>query len=88
VIGQSPADLAQHLPLSEEISAALAEGGGRLGHVLTVVRDYENGDATGLAELLDPGAAVKAYLTAMTWCNDVMSAAGVRDKPHASPASA
>jgi c-di-GMP-related signal transduction protein len=76
LIGQSPADLAQQLPLSEEISAALAEGAGRLGHVLTVVRDYENGDAAGLADLLEPGGAVKEYLSAVTWCNEVMSATG------------
>lgn len=77
LIGQPPADLAQQLPLSEDVSAALAEGTGQLGHLLTVVRDYENGDPAGLAGVTDARAAIDAYLTAMTWCNDVMRTAGV-----------
>jgi EAL and modified HD-GYP domain-containing signal transduction protein len=75
LVGQSPADIVRQLPLSEEVGAALAEGAGRLGHVLTVVRDYENGDAEGIAAVLDPAAAVNAYLTAVKWCNEAMAAA-------------
>jgi EAL and modified HD-GYP domain-containing signal transduction protein len=75
LVGQSPADIARQLPLAEEVGAALAEGAGRLGHVLTVVRDYENGDAEGVAGVLDPAAAVNAYLTAVKWCNETMAAA-------------
>ncbi|GAA3342427.1 cyclic di-GMP phosphodiesterase [Amorphoplanes nipponensis] len=88
VIGHSPAELAQHLPLAEDISAALADGAGRLGHVLAVVRDYENGEAAGLADLLDPGDAVKTYLSAMTWCNEVLGATGEAGRPSTSPAPA
>jgi EAL and modified HD-GYP domain-containing signal transduction protein len=86
LIGQPPAELAQQLPLSEDVNAALAEGAGQLGHLLTGVRDYENGDPAGLAGLIDGDAAVNAYLTAMTWCNDVMSAAGAGDQRRPSPA--
>jgi EAL and modified HD-GYP domain-containing signal transduction protein len=75
LVGQSPADIVRQLPLAEEVGAALVEGAGRLGHVLTVVRDYENGDAEGVAGVLDPVAAVNAYLTAVKWCNETMAAA-------------
>jgi EAL and modified HD-GYP domain-containing signal transduction protein len=88
MIGQSPADIVRQLPLSEETGAALADGAGRLGHVLTVVLDYEHGNAAGLAALLDPGAAVTSYLTAMKWCNEVMAAAGPVVQPRPFPASA
>jgi c-di-GMP-related signal transduction protein len=85
LIGQSPADVVRQLPLSEETGAALADRTGRLGHVLTVVRDYENGDAAGLAAVLDPGAAVSAYLTAVKWCNEVMTAVGPVERGEAGP---
>jgi c-di-GMP-related signal transduction protein len=88
LIGQPPAELAQQLPLSEEVSAALADGVGRLGHVLKVVRDYENGDPVGLAGILNPGGAVKAYLAAMSWCNELMDATTVPGEARTSPAPA
>jgi c-di-GMP-related signal transduction protein len=89
LVGQSPADLVQQLPLSEETSAALADGAGLLGQVLMVVRDYENGVAAGLADLLDPDAATKSYLTAMAWCNEALGAAGpvARSSTFPTPAS-
>ncbi|MFI7542341.1 EAL and HDOD domain-containing protein [Actinoplanes sp. NPDC049599] len=88
LIGQSPAEVVRQLPLSEETSAALAERAGGLGHILTAVRDYENGDAAGLAGLLDSDGAVNAYLTAMKWCHEVMSTAGPVGQSRPSPASA
>jgi EAL and modified HD-GYP domain-containing signal transduction protein len=88
LVGQSSAQLADQLPLSEEVSQALTEGGGRLGHILTAVRDYERGNPAGLAGVLDPAAAVQAHLGAMTWYNDLMKAAGPVDLQHGVPASA
>jgi len=88
LIGLSPADIVRQLPLSEEVGAALADRAGPLGHVLTVVRDYSDGNAAGLADLLGPDAAVNAYLTAMKWCNEVMTVAGPADTFRNSPASA
>ena len=88
LIGQSTAQLAVHLPLSDEVSDALTNGTGRLGHILAVVRDYERGNPTGLAGLLEPDAAVRAYLTAMTWCNDIMRATGQGGLPQDTPTSA
>lgn len=88
LIGQSPAQLADQLPLSDEVSEALTEGASRLGHVLTVVRDYEQGNPAGLADVLDPRAAAQAYLTAMTWYNDMVKAAGPVDLSHDASASA
>ncbi|AGZ41279.1 EAL and HDOD domain-containing protein [Actinoplanes friuliensis] len=76
LIGQSRPALAQQLPLTDEVNDALADGAGPLGHLLAAVRDYETGDPSGLAELVDPGAAVHAYLAATAWCNQVMGAAG------------
>lgn len=88
LIGQPPAELVQQLPLSEEVSAALTGGVGRLGQVLRVVCDYEKGDPAGLAGLLNPGGAVKAYLAAMTWCNELLSTTGAAEAPRTSPAPA
>jgi EAL and modified HD-GYP domain-containing signal transduction protein len=87
LIGLSPADVVHQLPLSEEVGAALADRAGPLGQVLTAVCDYSDGNAAGLADLLGPDAAVNAYLTAMKWCNEVMTAAGPADTFRPSPAS-
>jgi EAL and modified HD-GYP domain-containing signal transduction protein len=85
MLGRPPAELAGELPLSADVTAALAEGTGPLGTLLTAVRRYEQGEPTELAGLLDPGEAVKAYLTAVGWCNDVMNAA--RTGPSRDPVS-
>ena len=76
LIGQSPAELVRQLPLSDEVGAALAEGSGRLGGLLAVVREYEHVKPAGLAKLSAPNSAAGAYLAAMSWCNRVMGATG------------
>jgi EAL and modified HD-GYP domain-containing signal transduction protein len=85
LLGRPPAELAGELPLSADVTAALAEGTGPLGTLLTAVRRYEQGEPTELADLLDPGEAVKAYLKAVGWCNGVMNAA--RTGPARDPVS-
>ncbi|MCA2214374.1 EAL and HDOD domain-containing protein [Jidongwangia harbinensis] len=75
LLGRAPAELAGELPLSADVTAALADGSGKLGGLLTAVRRYEQGEPSALAELLEPGEAVKAYLQAVGWCNGVMNAA-------------
>ena len=75
LVGQSPASLADTLPLSEEVVLALAEGAGRLGALLAVVRDYEQGHPAGLAGLLEPDEAVRAYLDAVRWSTQLMAGA-------------
>jgi c-di-GMP-related signal transduction protein len=71
LLGQSPADLADHLPLSDDVGRALVDGTGDLGRLLTGVRDYERGDPTALASLLDPGDAALIYLRAAAWSNEL-----------------
>ena len=76
LVGRPVADLAGELPLSADVTAALAEGTGPLGDLLTAVRRYEQGEPSALAGLLDPEAAVRAYLAAVGWGTDAMSATG------------
>ena len=76
LVGRPVADLAGELPLSADVTAALAEGTGPLGDLLTAVRRYEQGEPSALADLLDPDAAVRAYLTAVGWGTGAMSATG------------
>lgn len=75
LLGRPPADLAGELPLSADVTTALTGGTGPLGRLLAAVRSYEQGDPEPLAGLLDPAAAVNAYLQAVGWCNGVMNAA-------------
>jgi EAL and modified HD-GYP domain-containing signal transduction protein len=76
LLGRPSAELAGELPLSADVTAALADGTGPLGRLLAAVRSYEQGEPSALAELLDPAGAVNAYLQAVGWCNGVMNAAG------------
>jgi len=73
LLGQSSAELASRLPLSQEVGMALTEGTGPLGSLLAVVREYERGDPRGLAALINPDDAVKAYLNAVNWSNRLMN---------------
>lgn len=72
---QPPAELAQRLPLSAEVSQALADGSGKLGCVLQVVLDYEAANPAALADLLGPDNAIKAYLSAVEWSTDALRGA-------------
>jgi c-di-GMP-related signal transduction protein len=69
---QSAQEMAARLPLSTEVGEALADGTGALGGILTVVREYEAGNAAGLAALLGADDAVHTYLGAIGWSTDVI----------------
>jgi c-di-GMP-related signal transduction protein len=73
LIGQSGAELASHLPLAGEVERALTDGSGELGNLLKAVRDYEQGDATNLTNLISPDAAVKTYLNAIGWSTHLVA---------------
>jgi c-di-GMP-related signal transduction protein len=73
MVGQSQAELASHLPLSNDVDHALADGEGPLGGLLAVIRDYERGYPAGLAQLIDPEQAIKAYLDAVKWSNRLVT---------------
>ncbi|GAA1037073.1 EAL domain-containing protein [Virgisporangium ochraceum] len=60
---QPSATVAAQLPLSGEISAALTDGGGRLGSLLGVVHAYEHGEPTDY-RITDP---VRAFFEALQW---------------------
>ncbi len=63
LLGLPHAAMAEQLPLSADIAAALADGTGPLGEVLRVVDAYENGRPTGL-----PGGAMAGqYMDAIRW---------------------
>jgi c-di-GMP-related signal transduction protein len=47
LLGTPSGVLAEQMPLSAEVSTALADGAGRLGEVLRVVDAYEAGDVRG-----------------------------------------
>jgi c-di-GMP-related signal transduction protein len=84
LMGQPAAELAKHLPLAAEVHRALTDGTGELGDLLSAVRDYEQGDATSLANMISPDSAVKVYLDAVGWStrlvNDTSGGTDVADK--------
>ena len=67
LLGLPPAAMADQLPLSAEVTAALVDGTGPLGRVLSAVSAYEEGDA----------AAVSSghYLDAVRWSGRTVAAA-------------
>ena len=64
LLGMSRATMAEHLPLSAEISAALAAGSGPLGEVLRMVDAYENGNLAAVERAPDMAGR---YIDAMRW---------------------
>lgn len=64
LLGLTRTAMAEQLPLSAEIAAALSEGSGPLGQVLRTVDAYEDGDLAGIAAA--PDLAVH-YMDAMRW---------------------
>ena len=70
--GQPPAEVAGRLPLSPDLVAALVDGAGPLGEIVTAVRAYERGDPAALAALLTPDDAVRTYLDALRWSTEVL----------------
>ena len=74
LLGRPTADLAHELPLSPDVTQALTTGTGPLGHLLTAVRDYENGNPTPLTTLLHPHDPTTTYLNALHWTTTVITA--------------
>jgi EAL and modified HD-GYP domain-containing signal transduction protein len=83
LIGQPVADVAQHLPLTADVAAALVHGEGRLGDVLSTVRAYETVDLEALGHApVDAGELAQAYLAALGWSTRTFRAVGdVKHEP-------
>ena len=83
LIGQPVADVAQHLPLTAEVAAALMHGEGRLGDVLSTVKAYETVDLEALGRApVDAGELAQAYLSALGWSTRTFRAVGdVKHEP-------
>jgi EAL and modified HD-GYP domain-containing signal transduction protein len=83
LIGQPVADVAQHLPLTSDVAAALVHGEGRLGDVLSTVRAYETVDLDALGRApVDAGELAQAYLSALGWSTRTFRAVGdVKHEP-------
>jgi EAL and modified HD-GYP domain-containing signal transduction protein len=71
LLGLTPAAMASHLPLAPEISAALVDGAGPIGQVLSVVDAYEDGDLT---EIVGAHALAAQYMDAMRWSTRAVKA--------------
>jgi EAL and modified HD-GYP domain-containing signal transduction protein len=67
LLGLPHAAMADQLPLSPELTAALAHGTGPLGRVLQVVDAYEGGNLGDVARVGDTDRLVGSYLDAMRW---------------------
>jgi EAL and modified HD-GYP domain-containing signal transduction protein len=67
LLGLPHAAMAEQLPLSTELRAALADGAGPLGRVLQVVDAYEGGNLRDVARIGDTDRLVGSYLDAMRW---------------------
>jgi c-di-GMP-related signal transduction protein len=76
IIDEPPSAIAQSLPLTNDVAAAVTEGAGRLGEVLASVRQYEQADLDGLAAGPMPtDAFAVAYLNALAWVEQSMRVA-------------
>ncbi|GIE94241.1 EAL and HDOD domain-containing protein [Paractinoplanes rishiriensis] len=67
MIGMSPAMLAHHLPLTDDIETALGRGAGQLGRLLRTVEAYQRGDFEGLAEQYSGTDLTRTVMDAMRW---------------------
>jgi EAL and modified HD-GYP domain-containing signal transduction protein len=72
LLGMTREAMSSHLPLTREISAALVDGSGPIGQVLSLVDAYEAGDLTGIV-----GAHTLAaqYMDAVRWSTRAVRAA-------------
>jgi len=76
IIGEGPGDMAGKLPLTDDVSAALTAGTGPLGAVLSLVKQYEQGDVGALVGGPVPGDTFAlAYLKALAWVEHSMRVA-------------
>ncbi|SHN42078.1 EAL and HDOD domain-containing protein [Cryptosporangium aurantiacum] len=79
LLGVDAAELAERIPLTDEVAAALIDQKGELGAVLTAVRAYEAGEmamATAAKGSLSMAELAKSYLEAIGW--QVSTAAAMR----------
>jgi EAL and modified HD-GYP domain-containing signal transduction protein len=82
LIGQPVAEVAQHLPLTADVAAALVRGEGRLGDVLSTVRAYETVDLDTLGRApFDSGELAQVYLAALGWSTRTFRAVGDFKEP-------
>jgi EAL and modified HD-GYP domain-containing signal transduction protein len=72
LIAVTPAMLAQHLPLTDEIEEALARGTGSLGRLLRTVEAYQRGDLELLASHYSGADLTRTVMEAMRWSKNVM----------------
>ena len=74
LIGEPVAEIADRMPLTPEVQAALTHGAGRLGEVLATVRAYESVDLGALGRApIDSGELAQAYLAALGWSTRMLS---------------
>jgi c-di-GMP-related signal transduction protein len=77
LIGQSPADLAPRLSLTQDVNDALVLGDGPLGELLSLVHAYEASDLPTLVAAPVPSTdATKAYLDALAWSSRFLGRRG------------
>ncbi|GAA3397725.1 EAL and HDOD domain-containing protein [Cryptosporangium minutisporangium] len=78
LLGVDAAELAERLPLTDEVAAALIDQKGELGAVLTAVRAYEAGGTAfaAVGGVLSLEDLAKSYLEAIGW--QVSTAAAIR----------
>jgi EAL and modified HD-GYP domain-containing signal transduction protein len=82
LIGQPVEEVAQHLPLTADVAAALIHGEGRLGDVLSTVRAYETVDLDALGRSpVDSGELAQAYLAALGWSTRTFRSIGDIKEP-------
>ncbi|GGQ82810.1 EAL and HDOD domain-containing protein [Couchioplanes azureus] len=68
-------DLISQLPLSAPVAAALTDGIGDLGQVLSVVRAYEQGEPAAALRMVGIDIMVPTYLSAVGWSRHTLQGA-------------
>jgi c-di-GMP-related signal transduction protein len=74
LLGMPAADLVTRLPVNADITEAIVNGTGPLGHVLHIVDRYESGDLIDDAIDPDPARLASTYLDVMRWSNHAVQA--------------
>jgi c-di-GMP-related signal transduction protein len=74
LMGMPAPDLVARLPVNADISTAITDGTGPLGHVLRIVDRYESGDDAVSAGGADPARMATTYLDAVRWSNRAVQA--------------
>ncbi len=87
MLGQSMESILEHLPLNDQVRAALAGTKSPFTPWLDLVRAYEHGNWEAAASLagslgIKLATADRLYVQALTWTQGVMETAEERAKPH------